>query len=138
MRISPLTTSRRRPLRGLWVGIAISFALFAAGTALAADGIVLGGKSQRQGPTAAELAERAQAERESLEKRAAELAEQEKKLRQQAAAEAEAARTACPPLTTMKYPWIRCSSNEWGGKELSVPGSGHAEGVVPMLRERDS
>lgn len=125
-------------LRGLIVGAAAGIAVAAAGSALAADGMVLGGKAAPKGPTAAELADRAQAAREALEERAAELAKQEKELRARAAAEAEAARTACPPLIAMKYPWIRCSANEWGGKELVIPGSGAAEGVVPMMRHRDS
>jgi hypothetical protein len=118
------------------LGIVTVSAVAMAGSALAAEGMVLGGKAERRGPTAAELADRAQAQRESLEKQAAELAEQEKKLRAQAAAEAEAARTACPPLIVMKYPWVSCSTNEWGGKELSIPGSGSADGVEPMMRRR--
>jgi hypothetical protein len=127
-----------RPLQGIAIASATLIAVAAAGSALAADGIVLGGKAAPKGPTAAELADRAEAARESLQKRAAELAEQEKKLRAQAAAEAEAARTACPMLIAMKYPWIKCSTNEWGGKELTVPGTGSPDGVVPMFWKRDS
>ncbi len=121
---------------GALAAIAVGFVLGSAAPGWSADGIVLGGKARPKGPTAAELADRAQAEREALEKRAKELAAQEEKLREKAAAEAAAARTRCPELIQQKYPWISCETNEVGRKELVVPGSGSALGVEPMMTFR--
>ena len=33
----------------------------------------------------------------------------------------EVAEDECPVLTQIKYPWLRCTTNEWGGKSLSDP-----------------
>lgn len=114
-------------------GTLAAMALLAAAPAVADDGIILGGKAKPSGPTAAELAEQAKSQREELEKRASGLATREQELREQAAAEAAAARTACPALIQLKYPWVTCETNEWGRKELVIDGSGSALGVTPMM-----
>ncbi len=33
----------------------------------------------------------------------------------------ESAAEECPRLTQIKYPWIQCSPNAWGGKTLNTP-----------------
>jgi hypothetical protein len=37
-------------------------------------------------------------------------------------AAAQDATNTCPALTRAKYPFIQCSSNEYGGVTLSIPG----------------
>ena len=36
--------------------------------------------------------------------------------------EAMAAQDACPPLIRIKYPWLTCSTNAWGGKTIDSTG----------------
>ena len=42
---------------------------------------------------------------------------------------------ACPALTQIKYPWLTCQANEFGGVSLSAPGE--AAPLVCHLRLRD-
>ena len=117
------------------LGFALAMALALPAAAL--DGIALSGPEADRGPTAEEKADALRAEREALEKRVADMNEREDALRVQAKAEAEAERTACPRLTQIKYPWISCTTNRWGGKELTVPGTAPSEGVRAMFEPRD-
>lgn len=136
----PCLTSRtpgagRPGWRALGGAAALALVLAAPG-AQALDDLRIGGPPVRRGPTAAERAEAVKAERLATEARAAALATQEEELRKQAAAEAAAEKVRCPDLVQIKYPWVTCVTNEWGGKELVVPGTAPATGVERMLRGR--
>ena len=76
---------------------------FLATSAWALDGIALSGPESIEGPQAAELLATVQEERALLEKRIAELAERQGQLELAVVKSAEAALTACPPLTQIKY-----------------------------------
>jgi len=40
---------------------------------------------------------------------------------------------SCPPLTRVKYPFLRCRTNAWGGTQLDSSGV-RTEGVSPAVR----
>jgi len=120
-------------------------ALLAAGPAAALEGLVLSPGEGPSEPTLEERADAVKAQREALQEeiealrdRSQRLGEKEGELRREAEAAEEAARRTCPALVRIKYPWISCTTNAWGGKELHVPGSAPAGGVQPQLGLEDS
>jgi len=135
-----------RPARGTARLAALAaVAVLAAGPAAALEGIVLSADEGPREPTLEERADAVKAQREALQEeieslrdRSQRLGEKEGELRREAQAAKEAARRTCPALVRIKYPWISCTTNAWGGKELHVPGSAPAGGVQPQLGLEDS
>ena len=105
---------------GLLVGASL------ATSAWALDGIALSGPESIAGPEAREILESVQEERALLEERVAELAERQAQLERSVLKAAEAALTACPALTQIKYPFLQCEPTPWGTMVLSATENGTA------------